>query len=84
LGSHSLNVNYSGDTSFSASSAGPVSVTVSQGPTQTILFIPVGALPHTSVVLQAIVLPIGAIDPTGTVQFFSGKTALGIPVAVKD
>ena len=84
LGTHTLNVSYSGDASFTASSAGPVSVTVAKGPTQTILFIPTGALPNTSVVLQAIVLPNGAIDPTGTVQFFSGKTTLGIPVQVKN
>jgi hypothetical protein len=83
LGNHTLNVSYSGDASFSASSAGPVSITVSKGPTNTILFIPSGALPNSSVVLQAIVLPIGALDPTGTVQFFTGKTALGIPVQVK-
>jgi subtilase family serine protease len=83
LGNHTLNVSYSGDASFSASSAGPISVAVAKGPTQTILFIPAGALPNTSVVLQAIVLPKGAIDPTGTVQFFTGKTALGNPVQVK-
>jgi hypothetical protein len=83
LGNHTLSVSYSGDASFTASSAGPVSVSVAKGPTQTILFIPTGALPNSSVVLQAIVLPTGAIDPTGTVQFFNGKTALGIPVQVK-
>jgi len=84
LGNHTLNVSYSGDASFSASSAGPISVAVAKGPTQTILFIPTGALPNASVVLQAIVLPNGAIDPTGTVQFFTGKTALGNPVQVKN
>ena len=84
LGSHTLNVSYSGDASFSASSAGPVSVSVAQGPTQTILFIPSGALPNSSVALQAIVLPNGVFDPTGTVQFFTGKTALGTPVQVKN
>jgi hypothetical protein len=84
LGNHTLNVRYSGDASFSASGAGPISVAVAKGPTQTILFIPSGALPNTSVVLQAIVLPNGAIDPTGTVQFFTGKSALGIPVQVKN
>jgi Pro-kumamolisin, activation domain/Bacterial Ig-like domain (group 3) len=84
LGNHTLHVSYSGDASFSASSAGPVSVSVAKGPTQTILFIPSGALPSTSVVLQAIVLPNGAIDPTGTVQFLDGKTALGPPVQVKN
>jgi hypothetical protein len=83
IGNHTLSVSYSGDASFSASSAGPASVSVAKGPTQTILFIPTGALPNSSVVLQAIVLPTGAIDPTGTVQFFNGKTALGIPVQVK-
>jgi hypothetical protein len=84
LGNHTLSVSYSGDASFSASSAGPVSVSVAKGPTQTILFLPTGALPNTSIVLQAIVLPNGAIDPTGTVQFFNGKTPLGNPVQVKN
>ena len=83
LGNHTLNVSYSGDASFSASTAGPITVSVAQGPTQTILFLPTGALPNSSVVLQAIVLPNGAIDPTGTVQFFTGKTALGAPVQLK-
>lgn len=84
LGNHSVSVSYSGDASFSASSAGPIGVSVAKGPTQTILFLPTGALPNTSVQLQAIVLPNGAIDPTGTVQFFSGKTALGNLVQVKN
>ena len=84
LGNHTLSVSYSGDASFSASSAGPVSVAVAKGPTQTILFVPSGALPNTSVVLQAIVLPNGTIDPTGTVQFFTGKTALGNAVQVRN
>jgi len=84
LGNHSISVAYSGDASFSASNAGPVSVAVAKGPTQTILFIPTGALPNASVVLQAIVLPNGAIDPTGTVQFFTGKTALGSAVQLKN
>jgi hypothetical protein len=84
LGTHTLNVVYSGDPSFNASSAGPVTVTVAKGPTQTILFTPLGALPNTSVVLEAIVLPDGAIDPTGTVQFFDGKTALNPAVKVNN
>jgi hypothetical protein len=84
IGTHTIHVNYSGDASFTASNAGPVSITVAKGPTQTILFIPSGALPNSSVLLQAIVLPNGAIDPTGTVQFFTGKTAVGIPVQVKN
>lgn len=84
LGTHTLSVAYSGDTSFNASNAGPVTVNVAQGPTQTILLTPVGALPNTSVLLEAIVLPNGAIDPTGTVQFFNGKTALNPTVKVNN
>jgi hypothetical protein len=84
LGNHTLNVSYSGDASFTASSAGPVNVTVAKGQTETVLFVPSGALPNTAVVLQAIVLPNGAIDPTGTVQFFNGKNVLGVPVQVKN
>jgi large repetitive protein len=83
LGNHTLNVSYSGDASFTASSAGPINVSVAKGPTTTILLIPNGALPNSSVLLQAIVLPNGAIDPTGTVQFFTAKRALGNPVQVK-
>jgi len=84
LGTHALNVAYSGDSSFNASNAGPVTVNVAKGPTQTILLTPVGALPNTSVLLEAIVLPNGAIDPTGTVQFFDGKTALNPAVKVNN
>jgi Pro-kumamolisin, activation domain/Bacterial Ig-like domain (group 3) len=84
LGTHTLNVSYSGDPSFNPSSAGPVTVNVAKGPTETVLFIPTGALPNTAAVLQAIVLPNGAIDPTGTVQFFSGTTALSPAVKVTD
>jgi hypothetical protein len=82
LGTHTLNVAYSGDSSFNASNAGPVTVNIGKGPTQTILLTPVGALPNASVLLEAIVLPNGAIDPTGTVQFFDGKTALNPAVKV--
>jgi hypothetical protein len=84
LGNHSVSVNYSGDVSFSASNAGPVSIDVAKGPTETVLFLPTGALPNASVGMEAIVLPNGAIDPTGTVQFYNGKTALGNPVPVKN
>ena len=84
LGTHTLSVAYSGDPSFNASTAGPVTVNVAKGPTQTILLTPVGALPNTSVLLEAIVLPDGAIDPTGTVQFFDGKTPLNPAVNVNN
>ena len=83
LGTHSLTASYSGDPSFNASSAGPVTVTVSKGPTATELFYPTGVPPNSSVILQAIVFPTsGFAFPTGTVQFFDGSTALGAPVTV--
>ena len=82
LGTHTLNVSYAGDASFNASNAGPVTVNVAKGPTQVFLFGPSGALPNTAVALEALVIPNGAIFPTGTVQFFNGKAALGPAVAV--
>lgn len=82
LGSHTLNVAYSGDASFNAGSGGPVTVNIAQGPTQTIVFGPSGALPNSSVQVEAIVLPNGAIDPTGTVQFMDGSNKLGTPVTL--
>lgn len=84
LGTHTLNVSYSGDKSFNASNAGPITVNVAKGPTQTLLFGPNGALPNTSVVIEALVIPNGAIEPTGTVQFFDGKAPLGPPINVKN
>ncbi len=85
VGSHTLTASYSGDASFLSSAAGPVTVNVAQGPTITILFVPTGALPNSSVTLEAVVFPQnGSADPTGTVQFFSGATALGNPVPVKN
>ena len=85
VGSHTLNASYAGDSSFKPSSAGPVTVTVNKGPTQTILFLPTGALPNTTVFLQALVFPTeGVAFPTGTVQFFDGANPVGNPVPVKN
>jgi hypothetical protein len=84
-GSHALNAAYSGDSSFQPSSAGPVTVGVAKGPTQTVLSIPTGAMPSTSVTLQAIVFAAaGVANPTGTLQFFDGGKALGSPVQVQN
>jgi large repetitive protein len=85
LGTHQLTATYSGDPSFMASSSGPVSITVTKGPTTTILLTPSGAPPNTAVVLQAVVFPnLGVAFPTGTVQFFDGTTALGAPVTLNN
>ena len=85
LGTHQLSASYSGDPSFKASSAGPVTITVTKGPTATLLSVPTGAPPNTAVVLQAFVYPTqGVAFPTGSVQFFDGTTALGSPVALND
>jgi hypothetical protein len=85
IGTHAISASYAGDASFQPSSAGSITVTVAKGPTQTFLFVPTGALPGGSVTLQAFVIPQnGSVDPTGTVQFFSGNTALGNPVPLKN
>jgi Pro-kumamolisin, activation domain/Bacterial Ig-like domain (group 3) len=83
IGTHSLTASYSGDPSFHASSAGPLTVAVAKGPTTTQLFLPTGVPPNSTVVLQAVIFPtLGAGVPSGTVQFFNGTTALGTPVPV--
>jgi subtilase family serine protease len=83
VGTHTITANYSGDPSFLPSPAGPVTVTVNKGPTNTFLFVPTGAFPNTNVFLQAIVFATqGIAVPTGTVQFFDGTNALGNPVPV--
>jgi len=80
IGTHTLNASYSGDPSFTASAAGPATITVTKGTTQTFLFIPNRALPNSSVILQAGVFPAGVAAPTGTVQFMSNAQTLGNPV----
>jgi len=82
LGTHLLTASYSGDPSFSPSAGAPVTLTVTKGTTQTFLFVPSGALPNSPVLLQALVIPNGSFFPTGTVQFFSGSTAIGNPTQV--
>lgn len=85
LGTHQLTAAYSGDPSFMASSSAPVSVTVTKGPTTTVLFTPTGALPNTPVILQALVFPnSGVAYPTGTVQFFDGTNTLGSTVKLSN
>jgi hypothetical protein len=80
VGTHTLNANYSGDPSFTAGSASPATLTVTKGTTQAFLLIPNGALPNSSVFLEAAVFPNGLAAPTGTVQFTSNGQALGNPV----
>lgn len=82
VGTHAITANYSGDPSFLASGASPLTVTVAKGSTQTFLFLPTGALPNSSVTLQAFIAA-GGIAPTGTVQFYDGSNALGNPVALR-
>jgi len=85
LGTHQISASYSGDPSFQPESAAPVTITVTKGPTGTLLSVPTGAQPNTAVILQAFVYAtMGVAAPTGTVQFFDGTTALGSPVALND
>ena len=83
IGTHTLSASYSGDPSFKSSSTGPATVTISQGPTATELFVPTGAEPNSSVTLEALVFANqGIAEPTGTVQFLDGGKALGSPATV--
>lgn len=81
VGAHSISASYSGDPSFQPSAAGPINVVVNKGPTRALLLVPTGALPKTTVFLQALVFPTqGIAVPTGTVQFLNGPAAIGAPV----
>ena len=85
VGTHIVSAAYSGDASFLAANAPSITVVISKGPTITFALLPSGALPGSSVALEAIVFAQnGAADPTGTVQFLDGGAALGSPVPVKN
>ena len=83
IGTHQISAAYSGDPGFQPSSAAAMTVSVTKGATDILLFVPEGALPNTSVFLQAIVFPAQGFGlPGGTVQFFAAGAALGSPVKV--
>ena len=85
LGTHMLSPVYSGDASLLSARAATITVVIGQGSTETIAFVPQGALPGSAVTLEAIVFPLtGSAGPTGAVQFFDGATTLGPPVPVKN
>ena len=84
-GSHMLSANYSGDSSYSRSSAtyaitvtpAPTSVTIQPFTTNQV----VTGVPFQILVTGTGQTPSGAA-PTGTITFFDGAAALGSPVAV--
>jgi autotransporter-associated beta strand protein len=79
-GTSSLTAQYSGDTNYDGSTSPPVSVTVSQIETTTVVkFSPTLPVSGQVVTLTATITPVttGPVKPTGTVQFFVGSTLLG-------
>ena len=79
-GTHTLSVAYSGDNSFSPSSAPPVTVNVNryQTYTQASANIPPGQVGP----LTALVFSSGLIEPSGTVQFYDNGTPIGAPATI--
>ena len=84
VGTHTLSASYSGDSSFMPSAAGTITVAVTKGNTQTILFAPGGLPPGIPVNLEALLVRPGVGVPTGTVQFSLGSQPLGSPVNVQN
>ena len=84
-GTYSVAAAYSGDTSFQASTATPISVTVTAAATTTILTLSPSLLATgSSATFTANITPIGTttLAPTGAVQFYSNGTAVGSPVTL--
>ena len=80
IAANSIKAVYSGDSNFTSSTSAPVTVTVSQASTTTVVtFSPTSPTLGQAVTLTATVVVVGpgAGTPTGTVQFFNGATSLG-------
>ena len=82
VGTRSLTANYQGDPSFSASTSSATTVTITQASTTTSLQLTGSNGAGTNIVAY-VNTPSHGNDPTGTVTFYSGSTALGAPVAVQ-
>jgi hypothetical protein len=80
VGSHTITVSYSGDTSFSAATSTALTQTVNQGSAAVGLISSLNrSLPGQSVTFTATVSPVAPAvgTPTGAVTFLDGTTALG-------
>ncbi len=80
IGSNTITGVYSGDASFTSSTSTPLTVTVAQAASSTLVtFFPVSPIAGQTVTLTATVSATspGSGTPTGTVQFFNGTTPLG-------
>ncbi len=74
VGTHTITVNYSGDATYSSSSA-TITVTVSKAPTTTSLSAaPTSATPDQKITLT---VKVGPSTATGAVTFLDGSTSLG-------
>jgi hypothetical protein len=82
VGADSLTAQYQGDTNYLGSTSTAVTQTVLQGTTTTVASAPNPTVFGETVALTANVSAntAGVATPTGTVQFFSGSTSLGIVV----
>ncbi len=86
-GTHSIGASYSGDANYSSATASPVSVSTGKSATVTTLTAtPTTLTAGTAETLTASIAPAtatsGSSNITGTVTFYDGTTALGIPVTV--
>lgn len=84
VGTHNLSASYSGDSSFNASStAQPVTVTINKA--TPLIFLNASSFSVNvgqPVTVAAFLFNTGPIEPSGTVQFFDGATAIGSPVTL--
>ena len=84
-GANSITAQYSGDSTFTSSTSPVTTVTVGLATTTTaVTFSPSAPVYGESVMLMATITPTttGADLPSGTVTFYNGSTALGLPATV--
>lgn len=81
-GPHSLTLVYTGDAHWAPATSGPQSVTINQGATDTTIAASADTIAAgTSVTLTAAIsTSLSTPNPSGTVQFYNGGSALGSPV----
>jgi hypothetical protein len=84
VGSHPIQILYSGDAGFNASNTAPAAVTITVGKAASTgtVTAPASAQSGAPISVSATVNAAGPIFATGTVQFFQGTTSLGAPVTL--